>query len=483
MRKALLILLIAQPAFASVDLRLDGDRLWLAAERASMRDVMQAFSHAGVIVRFDPAIQAECNGLLTNAPADKALADLFDKFGYVITWDVVHGPVGDLTRLAGIDVFLPGHKESAVPITDDGRLHVTTIPGHAPFVADEILIGFKPGTTMDQVRRLLAQSGGTIVSSIPKLGVYRIRLPPSANVLSIADQLKRSDIVAEVEPNYVSKLPLEKNAALNSVAKLRTPTPAVKGAATVAVLDSGLVTGRGFDKGVVGSYDAIQPGSAITDSVGHGTQMSMLVAGSVAANGTTEVDANGVPVLAVRAFDEAGQTSNYALMRALDYAQSQGARVVNMSWGSDTSSDFMLAAIQQAQNNGMVLVAAAGNEPTGTPFYPSAYPGVVSVSALTADGTIWPSSNYGDTVTVSAPGTAEFPIGHDGPPGTYAGTSIASAYVSRAIAEYLTANPTATTTDAINALKSSVTPVGTGKDSHYGYGKLDAAAMKKLLGK
>jgi hypothetical protein len=476
-------ILFATASHASVDLRLDGDRIWMRADKATLRDVMQAFVHAGVAVRYDDGISATCSGTLTNAPADKALSDLFGPFGYVITYDIVRGPVGDYTRLAEIQLFRAGNKDAARPLVTDGKLPVTRLPGHAPFVSDEILVGFKPGTKMEQVRAMLAQAGATIVSSIPKLGIYRIRLPPGANVLSLVEMLKKDGIVAAAEPNYVTQIPQEKGTAGANSPALKNLTPAARGAATVAVLDSGQLSGNGYDAGVVGTFNAVQPGAPVGDPVGHGTQMSMVVAGAVSPTGVAG-DANpaAVPVLAVRAFDDQGLTSNYALMDAINYANTQGARVVNLSWGSDNNSDFVHASIQQAQNDGMIVVAAAGNEPTGKPVYPSAYDGVVAVSALNADGTIWQSSNYGPSVTVAAPGYANFPVGHDGPPGDYAGTSIASAYVSRALAEYLTKNPTATPAQAVSALTTAVTPVSGGKNPYYGYGKLDAAAMTKLLG-
>ena len=205
------IALLALPVFATVDLRLDGDKIWMKADKATLREVMQAFVHAGVAVRYDDGITATCSGTLTNASADKALANLFGPFGYVITWDMVRGPIGDITRLSEIQLFRQGNKDAARPLAGSGTLAVTRLPGHAPFVADEILIGFKPGTKMERVRQLLAQMGGTIVGSVPKIGVYRIRLPPGANVLSLVDMLKKDGVVAAAEPDYVTEMPRDPN--------------------------------------------------------------------------------------------------------------------------------------------------------------------------------------------------------------------------------------------------------------------------------
>ena len=132
----------------------------------------------------------------------------------------------------------------------------------------------------------------------------------------------------------------------------------------------------------------------------------------------------------------------------------------------------------------MVIVAAAGNEPTGTAIYPAGYAGVLAVSATTEGGTLWDQSNYGEFVSFSAPGTATFPVGYQGPAGSYAGTSIASAYVSRALALYFARHPNASTAEAVAALKAAATDAGAaGRDTQYGFGAIDAAAISRLLGK
>ena len=348
---------------------------------------------------------------------------------------------------------------------------------------DEILIGMKPGTSAEQFRLLLAQIGGTVVGSIPALGIYQVRLQPGTNILDLVAQLSNNPQVNRVEPNYVTRISgPEADAAKRADDQPVAAPPVPKGAARVAILDSGLQPGSGVDGSIVASYDALLPGSSLDDPVGHGTQMAMIASGAVSPSG---VDGSGVgvPLVAIRTFDDNGNTSNYALMRAVDYAIAQGAKVVNLSWGSETSSEFVETSIAYAQSKGMVVVSSAGNSPTGKPVYPSAYPGVVSVAALDASGAAWEKSNYGNTVTVAAPGVATFPVGHNGPPGAYAGTSISSAYVSRELALYFTKNPNASPADAKKALSSSVTDAGTpGKDPYYGYGTLDAAAAGKLLG-
>jgi hypothetical protein len=180
--------------------------------------------------------------------------------------------------------------------------------------------------------------------------------------------------------------------------------------------------------------------------------------------------------------------SSYLRNRAIAAASSEpypyfeSTPVAPASVSESLSAWIASPAVAYAQSKGVILVASAGNEPTQKATYPAAYRNVIGVSALDASGNLWESSNYGSFVTVAAPGTASFPVGYKGPPGAYEGTSISSAYVSRALALYLAKHPKATASEAIQALKDSLTDAGaTGVDSKYGYGSLDAAAMARFL--
>jgi len=246
------------------------------------------------------------------------------------------------------------------------------------------------------------------------------------------------------------------------------------------VLDSGLNQIGGLDDFITDRYNAIDPGAQPVDRAGHGTQMALVASGSVLPGGAADGFA-GAPIVAIRAFDDNGTTSNFTIMRAIERAAEQKARVINMSWGSETSSEFLRDAIELAQSRGMIVVASSGNKPTGRPVYPAAYPGVISTSALESDGTPWSESNYGTTVRVAAPGTADFPVGHKGPPGSYAGTSISSAYVSRLLALYVSRHPDATPASVRTALEKSLSPLGP-ESGQYGKGKLDEDALNRLFG-
>jgi hypothetical protein len=102
------------------------------------------------------------------------------------------------------------------------------------------------------------------------------------------------------------------------------------------------------------------------------------------------------------------------------------AKVMNLSWGTETNSAFMEKAFEYASSKGLIVVAAAGNEPTGNPVYPAFY----------------------------APGFANMPVGYNGEPGIYAGTSISTAYVANSISGFLSQNPSATTQEVLEFLNT-----------------------------
>ncbi len=86
-------------------------------------------------------------------------------------------------------------------------------------------------------------------------------------------------------------------------------------------------------------------------------------------------------------------------------AADQGCNVISMSFGGAPYNESLQNAINYATERGCVCVAAAGNESTNEPLYPSAYDNVISVAAGSYENnTLAEYSNYGDWVDVVAPG-------------------------------------------------------------------------------
>jgi subtilisin family serine protease len=80
------------------------------------------------------------------------------------------------------------------------------------------------------------------------------------------------------------------------------------------------------------------------------------------------------------------------------------ADIINLSLGGGGGSPTEQAVYTQARNEGVIIIAAAGNDNTPVPSYPASYNGVVSVSAVDLNKNKAPYSNFGSTVDVAAPG-------------------------------------------------------------------------------
>jgi len=127
---------------------------------------------------------------------------------------------------------------------------------------------------------------------------------------------------------------------------------------------------------------------------GHGT----MVAGILA------VMAPDAMIMPLRAFDDRGCGTTYNISKAIKYAVSHGAQVINMSFGISGQAQTLKNTIDEAVKAGAIVVAAAGNSNTAVPQYPAAYPGVLGVAATDLADVKTSFSNYGSTIFVSAPG-------------------------------------------------------------------------------
>lgn len=485
MKKAILIACAAVlPGLsAAFDLRMDNQRLSLRTDGDNIRQILEGFSAAGIAVKLDPQISAPVSIYIENEDIARALEKLLEPWSYVLEWDVVQTPMGELPLLAAMKVHKPGRRDQVEDLETVRKLAIVTGPNGERFADNEILLAVKTGTTLDAFKHLLHQIGGTVVDSVPELGIYRVRFAFGTNVPALIEQLLRNPSVHTAEPNYITEIPAPLFQSDPATGEARNSSPPPAGAPALAILDSGLMDLETLRAAVRGTYDAVAPDAAIGDAQGHGTQMALIASGSVLPGGVAaEGNPVSVPLLAIRAFDDDGVATEFALLRSIAYAAEQGARVINMSWGTETKSSFMANAMAYAQSKGIVLVAAAGNVPTGRPVYPAAYPGVIAVGAVDASGGRWESSNHGEFIDLSAPGTAKMPVGYGGPAGSYAGTSISSVFVSRALSLYFGKHPECSNEDAVSALMAALRDAGEeGRDRFYGNGVLDSGAMKAFL--
>ena len=216
--------------------------------------------------------------------------------------------------------------------------------------------------------------------------------------------------------------------------------PLTEGAGvTVAVVDSGVDANPQFGDRVTVGPDlagATFGAPAGADCVGHGTSVASIIAAAPVAGVSFAGVAPEAAILSVKITNSdsfPGQVTAQAIRDAVNL----GANVINLSLATTVSTPALQAAVESAQARNVVVVAAAGNDSAGGatgPFYPAAYPGVLSVGAIGPDGSLASFSDTRTPVSVTAPGIdvtsaypGTFPAAYN--PGDN-GTSFAAAFVS-----------------------------------------------------
>ena len=203
---------------------------------------------------------------------------------------------------------------------------------------------------------------------------------------------------------------------------------------SVYVVDS-RVDESGLFESFGAGYDAV--GSNSKDcGKGHGT----LVASIVAAKGYGV--AESATIVPVRVLDCHGVGTKRAVVKGLEWVIANArpaSSVVNLSFGGKKDRDID-ARVTQLADRGIPVVIAAGNGATDTSRFSPSRTGcderlAIVVAASTEVDSPWTGSNYGECVSIYAPGTNVRAFGSNGPR-TVTGTSFAAPYVAGAIAAY-----------------------------------------------
>lgn len=165
------------------------------------------------------------------------------------------------------------------------------------------------------------------------------------------------------------------------------------------------------------------------DPDSHGTHVAGLAAGRTNnAVGISSISWN-VKILATSASNSESEGIDRGYSCVV-YLAENGADVINMSWGSDTTSRAVQDVMDYATGLGSLLVSSAGNDSVSDPGYPSSLPGVISVASVGRSDRLATYSDYGISIDIASPGGA----GINGmrsttPPNNYGnkeGTSMAS---------------------------------------------------------
>jgi len=379
------------------------------------------------------------------------------------------------------------------------------------YVSRQIVVKIKAGASIGAIERKYRVSR---IERLPGGGkIYLVKTRRGVNPANLARRMEQDSRVLYAEPNFRTGLPeasrqhrarpggepvpssdparYRSQYAVDNL-KLTEAHGVNRGAgAVVAVIDTGaqadhpelsgrLMAGYDFvgrdgnpaDKG--NGRDDDRDGE-VDETVGHGTHVAGIVA----------LAAPKAKIMPIRALDTEGRGTTFGVAKAIRYAVSNGADVVNLSLGTSRKTELLEDLIgddddddDDGGSNGrdVVFVAAAGNDSDTRRQYPAAEEGAIAVTSVGEDRTRSGFANYGPWVTIAAPGDD---IHSPFPENRYAmwdGTSMATPFVAAQAALVRSARPSASSECVIGIIRQTAQP---SSDTSLQAGHADVEASTK----
>jgi type VII secretion-associated serine protease mycosin len=342
------------------------------------------------------------------------------------------------------------------------------------------------GPPVDELAMLLTQAGAYYAKLIaPGSQTYHVFVASTVDIPTLAEHIAASAMVVYAEPNsirHIQRTPNDEHIgqqwALETIHAFDAWDITTGSDIVVAVVDTGVTTNHPDLEGkILPGYNALLENSASADNNGHGTA----IAGLIAARTNNQMGVAGVcwgcMILPVKVLNDQGAGDDATLARGIRWATDHGAHIINLSLGGAENSQALRDAVEYAYQQGVLLIAASGNEQRLGNFtnYPAAYPQVVAVGATTNADKLAGFSNTGEHIDLVAPGVALWTTTLDGSFGPPNGTSFSSPFVSGVAALVKSIRPDLSHADVACILKASADDLGpVGKDTEYGWGRLHA---------
>lgn len=234
----------------------------------------------------------------------------------------------------------------------------------------------------------------------------------------------------------------------------------------VAVLDSGVLAHPQFDDVDVVRLD-LADGVRTGPGVAHGTSVASIISGR-------EGIAPKAELMSIRVLDGAGAGNSFQVAEGIIQAVDRGAQVINMSLGVYEDAALLRQAVRYAHDQGVIMVAAAGNDGFDRMSFPAAYSEVLAVTAVDATGLQARFPNQSAAIDFAAPGVGILAAGEDEGTLLFSGTSAAAPFVTGSLVSLISGEDPATPDAAVKLLSSYLNEQGAaGADPLYGAGVLD----------
>nr|WP_261769297.1 S8 family serine peptidase [Paenibacillus xylanexedens] len=244
----------------------------------------------------------------------------------------------------------------------------------------------------------------------------------------------------------------------------------------VAIMDSGVdSTHRDLEGVYISHYNAISPHSKEVDKLGHGTAIAGIISANDNGKGIIGISSN-VEIISIKVLDDEGKGDLNSFVKGIEWAIKKDVDIINMSFGVKRDDPRLRNAIDDASKKGIILVAAAGNNPNMHTQFPAAYENVISVTAIDHLENSYPYVSLGK-IDFSAPGVNILTLKTDNEYHVFDGTSFAAAHVTGFVANLLSTKEFLKNENMIEHIKNELLLMSKdlgepGYDPIYGNGSL-----------
>ncbi len=301
-------------------------------------------------------------------------------------------------------------------------------------VASKVLTRFQPDVEQAVIDKELSKNNAELTDVIPGINTAVLKVPVGKEN-EVIQNLYDANIIEYAERSFYGQEHFTPNdtsfASQYNLKQVQAEQAwdITKGAGIkVAIIDSGVdLTHPDLQSKIAASKDFSGTGSMIDESeVGHGTHLS----GIVGAQTNNALGIAGVcPDCQILFAKQGDSFDQETISQGLIWSADQGAKAINMSFESQ-DGQTLRDAVAYAWGKGAIPVAAPANDGTNNPEeVPSSLPNVVSVAATDQTDNKTSYSNYGDWVTIAAPGDKVLSTLPNGEYGNLSGTSMASPVV------------------------------------------------------
>ena len=396
--------LVWQTAADNVSADIRGEALW---------PLLTDIAHqTGWHIFVEPGIDAKADVKFSNLPTGAALRKLLGDLNFAF--------VPKTNEADHLYVFATTIR-AATQRVNVATTNKTEVVKH---VANELILKVKPGTDIDALAKAL---GAKIVGRDDKLGIYRLQFGDAAATDAALGQLKSNSDVATVEYNYIldpPSAPQRISNAPNGPVSLTLNPPGDSGKVIVGLIDTPVQSlGADLDKFLLKPISIAGDANLSSTDPTHATSMAETILRAMAAQGGS----TSAQILPVDVYGNSETATTWNVALGVQAAVNGGATVLNMSLGGTSESAILNDVIQQAEAKGIVIFAAAGNQPVATPTYPAALSGVIAVAA-TQGNQLASYSNYGSFIAIALPGASVVYLGSSA--FVVQGTSPATAYAT-----------------------------------------------------